>query len=171
MNFMKVGIFYGSSTGKTAAVAGQLAQLISTSKLYPVAQATRANFESCDLLILGSSSWCDAQDRLQDDWNDAFECLREANLKGKKVALFGIGDQVGYPDAFVDAIRVLHDVAKAAGAEVVGRWPDEDYDYRHSAASEGDFFLGLPLDLTNQPELTEARLNGWVAQLRREAGL
>ena len=165
---MKIGVFYGSTTGKTAAVAGQLAQLISTAKLYPVAQATRADFESCDLLILGSSSWCDEQDRLQDDWNDAFACLREANLQGKKVALFGIGDQVGYPDAFVDAIRVLHDVAKAAGAQVVGKWPDEGYDYHQSAAIEGDFFLGLPLDVTNQPELTESRLESWVAQVVRE---
>jgi flavodoxin I len=167
---MKIGIFYGSSTGKTASIAGQLAQLISTSKLYPVAQATRADLESCDLLILGSSSWCDEQDRLQDDWNDAFECLREANLKGKKVAVFGIGDQAGYPDAFVDAIRVLHDVARSAGAEVVGKWPTAGYDYRHSAAAEGAFFLGLPLDETNQSQLTESRLNDWVAQVRREAG-
>lgn len=168
---MKIGIFYGSNMGYTAAAARRLAELISTAKLYPVAQATRVDFESCDLLILGSSSWCDAQDRLQDDWNDAFECLREANLKGKKVALFGIGDQIGYPDAFVDAIRGLHDAAKAAGAEVVGQWPDEDYDYHYSAAIEGDFFLGLPLDMTNQPELTEPRLNDWVIQLQREAGL
>lgn len=168
---MKIGIFYGSSTGKTASIARQLAELISTARLYPVAQATRADFESCDLLILGSSSWCDEQDRLQDDWNDAFECLREANLAGKKVALFGIGDQVGYPDAFVDAIRVLHDTARAAGAEVIGKWPDEDYDYNSSAAVEGDFFLGLPLDVTNQPQLTACRLADWVAQIRREVGL
>ncbi|MBD1401206.1 flavodoxin [Pelovirga terrestris] len=165
---MKIGIFYGSTTGKTAAVARQLGQLISTAKLYPVAEATRADFEACDLLILGSSSWCDEQDRLQDDWNDAFECLREANLGGKKVALFGIGDQVGYPDAFVDAIRVLHDAAQAAGAEMIGKWPDEGYNYHQSAASEGDFFLGLPLDVTNQPNLTDSRLASWVAQLVRE---
>ncbi|MFO7766068.1 MAG: flavodoxin [Pelovirga sp.] len=166
---MKIGIFYGSTTGNTASAARRLAELITTAKLYPVVEASRADFESCDLLILGSSSWCDEEDRLQDDWNDAFECLHEANLKGKKVALFGIGDQVGYPDAFVDAIRVLHDLARAAGAEVIGKWPDEDYDYHYSAATQGDFFLGLPLDVTNQPELTEARLNNWVAQLRREA--
>lgn len=167
---MKIGIFYGSTTGNTASAARRLAELLTTAKLYPVAEATRADFESCDLLILGSSSWCDEQDRLQDDWNDAFECLRDANLKGRKVALFGIGDQVGYADAFVDAIRVLHDVAKAAGAEIVGKWPDEDYDYRSSAAIEGDFFLGLPLDVTNQPQLTEPRLKEWVAQVRRESG-
>ncbi len=167
---MKIGIFYGSTTGNTASAARRLAELLTTAKLYPVAEATRADFESCDLLILGSSSWCDEQDRLQDDWNDAFECLREANLKGRKVALFGIGDQIGYPDAFVDAIRVLHDVAKAAGAEIIGKWPDEDYDYRSSAAIEGDFFLGLPLDVTNQPQLTEPRLKEWVAQVRRESG-
>jgi len=167
---MKIGIFYGSGTGKTAEIARRLAELLSTAKLYPVAEVNRPDFESCDLLLLGSSSWCDEQDRLQDDWNDSLECLRDAQLSGKKVALFGVGDQVSYPDAFVDAIKVLHDVALQAGAEIIGKWPDEGYDYQHSAAGEGDFFLGLPLDVTNQPELTEARLQDWVALLRREAG-
>lgn len=168
---MKIGIFYGSTSGNTAAIARHLATLLTTSKLYPVVQATRADFESCDLLILGSSSWCDEQDRLQDDWNDAFECLRAANLKGKKAALFGVGDQYGYPDAFVDAIKVLHDVVVACGAKVIGKWPDEGYDYRASAAVEGDFFLGLPLDVENQANLTDERLNAWVAQLQREFAL
>lgn len=168
---MKTGIFYGSNTGNTAAVARRLAELLTTARLYPVAQANRPDFESCDLLILGSSSWCDEQDRLQNDWNDSLECLRDAKLSGKKVALFGVGDQVGYPDAFVDAIKVLHDVATAAGAEIIGKWPDEGYDYQYSAAIEGDFFLGLPLDMINQQELTEERLTTWAAQLQREAQL
>lgn len=168
---MKIGIFYGSGSGKTAEVARRLAELLTTAKLYPVAEVNRPDFESCDLLILGSSSWCDEQDRLQDDWNDSLECLRDAQLSGKKVALFGVGDQVGYPDAFVDAIKGLHDVALQAGAAIVGKWPDEGYEYHCSAAVEGDFFLGLPLDVTNQPELTESRLQDWVTLVRREVGL
>lgn len=166
---MKIGIFYGSTTGNTATIAGRLAEMITTARLYPVAETTRADFEACDLLILGTSSWCDEEDRLQDDWNDSYECLRSADLRGKKVAVYGVGDQLGYPDAFVDGIRALHDLVLAAGGTIIGKYPDEGYDYSASAAVEGDFFLGLPLDPENQDALTEGRLAEWVEQLHREA--
>lgn len=168
---MKIGIFYGSSTGHTASIAQRLAERITTARLYPIAKATRADLESCDLLILGTSSWRDEGDRLQNDWNDAYDCLREANLQGKKVALYGVGDQVRYPDAFVDGMKALHDLAVAAGADIIGKWPDEGYDYAASAAVEGDFFVGLPLDVENQTQLTEQRLTDWVSSLEREAGI
>ena len=168
---MKIGIFYGSSTGNTAFIAQRLAEQITSARLYTIANATRADLESCDLLILGTSSWCDEGDRLQEDWNDAYDCLREAQLKGKKVALYGVGDQVQYPDAFVDGIKGLHDIAVAAGATIVGKWPDENYSYTASAAVEGDFFLGLPIDVENQDQLTEQRLTAWVSQLQEEADI
>lgn len=168
---MRIGIFYGSTTGNTAAAARRLAELLSTARLYPVAQANRPDFESCDLLILGTSSWCDEGDRLQDDWNDSLECLRDADLRGRKVALYGFGDQAGYPAAFVDAIRILHDVAVTAGATIIGLWPDQGYDYSASTAVAEDVFLGLALDAENQPELTDERLVAWAAQLEQEAGL
>jgi flavodoxin I len=166
---MKIGIFYGSTTGNTALIAQQLAERVPTARLYPIAQATRADLEACDLLILGTSSWRAEGDRLQNDWNDAYDCLREAQLEGKKVALYGVGDQLRYPDAFVDGMKALHDLAVAAGATVIGKWPDEGYDYSASAAVEGDFFLGLPLDIENQNQLTEQRLADWVSLLQKEA--
>ena len=168
---MKIGIFYGGSTGNTALIAQRLAERITTARLYPIANATRADLESCDLLILGTSSWHDAGDRLQNDWNDAYDCLREAQLEGAKVALYGVGDQVGYPDAFVDGMKALHDLAVAAGATIIGKWPDKGYDYSASAAVEGDYFLGLPLDVENQDQLTEQRLAAWVSLLQQEAGI
>ena len=44
------------------------------------------------------------------------------------------------------------------GAEVVGRTSREGYEYEHSLAECGDQFVGLIVDPTNQPELTDARL-------------
>ena len=168
---MKIGIFYGGSTGNTALIAQRLAERITTARLYPIANATRADLEGCDLLILGTSSWHNEGDRLQIDWNDAYDVLREAQLAGAKVALYGVGDQVGYPDAFVDGMKALHDLAVAAGATIIGKWPDEGYDYSASAAVEGDYFLGLPLDVENQDQLTEQRLDAWVSLLQEEAGI
>jgi len=168
---MRIGIFYGGSTGNTALIAKRLAELVNTARLYPIADAVRADLEAYDLLILGTSSWHDEGDRLQSDWNDAYDCLREAKLKGKKVALYGLGDQIRYPDAFVDGMKALHDLAVAAGASIIGKWPDKNYDYTSSAAVEGDYFLGLPLDVENQDQLTEQRLAAWVSLLHKEAGI
>ena len=68
-------------------------------------------------------------------------------------------------------MKALHDLALAAGATIVGKWPDKGYDYSASAAVEGDYFLGLPLDVENQDQLTEQRLDAWVSLLQEEAGI
>ena len=43
---MKIGIFYGGSTGNTALIAQRLAERSTTARLYPSANATRADLES-----------------------------------------------------------------------------------------------------------------------------
>lgn len=164
---MKTGIFYGSSTGNTENAAALICALIGGSQMMPVDTTTRADFEACDLLLLGTSTW--GQGDLQDDWSDSLDSLRAANLQGKKVALFGLGDQSSFPYTFVDGIKVLHDTAIEAGATVVGKWPEAGYDHMASAALDGDHFVGLPLDQENQAELTEERIQIWVDQVLREA--
>lgn len=164
---MKIGIFYGSTTGNTENTAVQLCSLISGSHMASIADVVKADLEACDLLVLGTSTW--GLGELQDDWNDNLESLRAANLQGKKVALFGLGDQVGYPETFVDGMKELYDTAVGAGATVIGKCSDDGYDYSDSAAVERGQFLGLALDQDNQPELTEERIQIWVDQMLREA--
>ena len=58
------------------------------------------------------------------------------------------------------------------GAEVVGRTSCEGYEYEYSLAECGcDQFLGLVVDPTNQPELTDARLTAWIKQVKKEFGV
>ncbi len=165
---MKTGVFYGSTTGNTENAAVQICSLIAGSYMTSITDAVRADLEACDLLVLGTSTW--GMGDLQDDWSDNLESLRAANLQGKKVAFFGLGDQAGYPDTFVDGMRELYDAAVEAGATVIGKCSDDGYDYVDSAAVEDGQFLGLVLDQENQPELTEERIQTWVDQLLREAG-
>ncbi|MCK4691279.1 MAG: flavodoxin [Desulfuromonadales bacterium] len=164
---MKTGIFYGSTTGNTANAAQQIGALLTGARTIPVKEAVKASFEACGLLILGTSTW--GLGDLQDDWSDSLDSLRAADLRGKKVAIFGLGDQVGHPDSFVDAMGTLYEMAVAAGATVVGKWPTDDYDFLASAAVDGDQFLGLPLDEENQAAFTEERIAAWVEQLLAEA--
>jgi len=164
---MRTGIFYGSTTGNTEAVASQIESLISGSQMCSAENLTRVELESCGLIILGASTW--GLGDLQDDWIDNLESLRLSKLEGKKVALFGLGDQVCYPDTFVDGIKELHDAAIEAGATVIGWCSDDGYDYSASAAAIDGQFCGLPLDQENQGELTEQRIQDWVEQVLKEA--
>ena len=81
--------------------------------------------------------------------------LEGADLTGKTVAIYGLGDQKKYPNEFVDAIGLIHTALRATGARVVGRWPTAGYEFTVSRSVYGDHFLGLALDQINQPLLTE----------------
>ena len=164
---MKTGIFYGSTTGNTESAAHLICALIGGSQVTPIEDAVRADLEACDLLILGASTW--GLGDLQDDWADSLASLSGADLKGKTVALFGLGDQEAYPGTCVDAIKDLHDAAVEAGATIVGLCSGAGYEFQDSTAFTDGQFLGLPLDEENQSELTEERIQIWVDQILREA--
>ncbi len=54
------------------------------------------------------------------------------SLQGRKVAVFGCGDQHGYGDYFCDAMEELYSSFKAAGCDMVGTWPTEGYEHSES---------------------------------------
>ena len=116
-----VTILYGSTTGATEQAAQTLAAALNA-KALPISAATDADFD-VDLLILGSSTW--GYGELQDDWADAIGRLDALDLTGRKVAVFGTGDQVGFSDTFVNAIGILADKALERGATLVGQVPSE----------------------------------------------
>ena len=83
------------------------------------------------------------------------------------MALFGLGDQFGYGDYFVDAMGWLHDHMTNAGANVIGQWSTDGYDFEESRAANADksAFCGLAIDEDQQFELTDKRIEQWVEQL------
>ena len=173
---MAIGIFFGTDTGRTRLVAKQIAKKLGDAAAAPVniGRASLADFLAHDALILGSPTLGDGElpgqstGLAQPSWEEFLPQLAGADLRGKVVALFGLGDQQKYPDEFVDAIGILHDALVARGARVVGRWPVAGYAFNQSQAADGDHFLGLALDQINQPALTEARLDAWLALIRPE---
>ena len=116
---------------------------------------------------------CGRGGELQDDWEAFVSHLDAADLSGKTVALYGLGDQKAYPDAFLDALGTLYEHVKRRGANVIGRWPTHGYTFTHSSAvidpavADGAF-IGLALDEENQPDLTPHRVDKWVKRLRLE---
>lgn len=165
---MKIGIFYGSTTGNTGDAANTLKEALSPVgpvQLNDIAGADVAAMAEYDLIILGSSTW--GLGELQDDWLGK-ETLAGVDLAGKKAAVFGTGDQYGFADTFVDAIGALADAAQNAGATLIGQWPTTGYEYTSSAAVKDDCFVGLALDDDNQSEQTTERLEQWAEQLKGE---
>lgn len=173
---MAIGIFFGTDTGRTRLVAKQIAKKLGDAAAAPVniGRASLADFLAHDALILGSPTLGDGElpgqstGLAQPSWEEFLPQLADADLTGKVVALFGLGDQKKYPDEFVDAIGILYDALAARGARMVGRWPVAGYGFSQSLAVDGDHFLGLALDQINQPALTEARLDAWLSLIRPE---
>lgn len=159
---MTVHVIYGSDSGRTKAAAGKIAAKLGGEVIH-VSDATTADFENCDLLVLGSPTYGEGD--LQADWESGIDVLAEADLAGKKVALFGLGDQNTYPDSFVDAMGTLYDAIVAKGAEVVGFTDTKGYEFEVSAAVRDGQFVGLVLDQDNQAGKSEKRIASWTSQI------
>ena len=97
--------------------------------------------------------------------------MQELNVEGKKVAVFGLGDQVSYAENYADAAGELHDVFESLGCQLCGYTSQEGYEHEDSKSIRGDKFCGLLCDQVNQDELTEERVQAWVAQLKAEGFL
>jgi len=162
---MRIGIFYGSSTGDTERVALLIQNKIGSEKtaIHNIIEAKAEELIFYPFLIFGISTW--GIGKIQEDWELFLENLKKVECRGKKIALFGLGDQESYPDTFADAIGILYDILIASGYSVVGEWPVTGYNYFSSKAERNGKFVGLVLDERNQPELTEQRVSLWIKEL------
>ena len=159
-------IIYGSNTGNTEEAAMLIRKHLDENiDVIDVTKAYREDFEEADKLILGSSTWGEGD--LQDDWEGFLPTLEGLDMHGKTVALFGLGDQEEYPENFVDAMGILCEKMKEAGAQIVGFTETEGYDFDESrAVNEEGKFCGLALDMDNQEDLTEERIAAWTAAIK-----
>ena len=161
----KVGIFFGTSTGNTETVAEKIASAIRDAELKNVSDGiSAADFESHDNLVLGTSTW--GVGDLQDDWESAIGELQNANLSGKVVALFGLGDSSSYSDTFVNGMARIYDAVKGNGATVVGAVDASDYTYDDSEAVQDGKFVGLAIDEDNESSKTDGRIAAWVSAIK-----
>ena len=173
----RIGLFYGSSTSNTEYVAHDLQDAINALlqedivELHNIGMADAETMNSYDYLILGIPTWNIGE--LQDDWDIFWGDLEQVDFSGKKVALFGLGDQYGYPETFQDAMGILAEEVLARGGELVGHWSIEGYEFEESLALtvDGKAFKGLALDEDHQGEQTPERIQRWTSQILAEFGL
>lgn len=158
-------VIYGSSTGTCEAIAEKIASKLGCEAMN-VQDLTTEIVDANQNLILGTSTW--GAGELQDDWYDGLNILRNTDLNGKTIALFGCGDCESYGDTFVGGIGELYNGIKASGANFIGSVETYGYTFDDSEAVIDGKFIGLPLDDINEDDKTDARIDAWIAQISPE---
>ena len=116
-------------------------------------------------MIFGLPTWdCG---HLQTDWEERWKELGSLDFSSRTVALFGLGDQYGYGETYLDAMGMLHEHLTGRGATLIGEWPVNGYSFESTKAlaPSKNAFVGLALDEESQGHLTEHRVAAWCSQL------
>ena len=152
---MKTGLFYGTGTEKTTFVANKIRKAFGEDQIdiIPIESAWKRDFEAYDHIIAGTSTWFDGE--LPTYWDEIIPELVTLDLKNKKVA---------------DGVGILADAFTSCGATLVGETSSDDYFFNASKALKNGKLLGLVLDLENQPDQTDKRIERWVKQLKEAFG-
>lgn len=170
--FEKIGLFYGSSTCYTEMTAEKIRKILGDDRIdvYNIADEPIATVEEYDHLIFGIPTWDFGE--LQEDWENIWDEIDDIDFTGKTVAIYGQGDQVGYPEWFLDAMGYLWAKLVNLGARTVGFWPVDGFKFEQSKALTADktHFVGLALDDENEFDLSGQRLTTWCEQILREFG-
>lgn len=164
----KIGIFFGTTSGTTEDIANRIAERlgVATADVHNVADADAVAVAPYEVLLLGSSTW--GVGDLQDDWESFLPQLKRQDLSGKAVAVFGTGDSASFGDSFCDAIGTIYTELKGTGCRFCGFVSADGYTFDGSTALIDGGFVGLPIDELNEDDLTDSRLDSWIAQLRKE---
>jgi flavodoxin I len=164
----KTAIIYSYNTQKSKKVAEKVIAAYGETDIEAVnaEELSKEVFENYDNFIVSAPTWFDGE--LPNYWDEFLPDLEEMDLSKKNFAIFGLGDQKGYPENYCDAIGLLAEILEECGAKLVGQTSVKGYTFESSKAQRGDVFVGLALDQENQARLTKDRVNNWVEQLKKE---
>ena len=165
----KTGIFYSFNSTKTAKAAEKIIEAFAPEiNIVPVNAEvlTEELFLSFTNIILGVPTWFDGE--LPNYWDEFVPALEDLNLSGKTIAIYGLGNQVEYPENFGDAVGILGELVQERGARLVGYTSTEGYSFESSRAVIDNQFMGLILDQENQARQSKDRISNWVNGLKSD---
>ena len=167
----KIALFYGSDTGVTDDITKDFISLWGSEELdvREIADVCKEDFDDFTTFIFGLSTWYDGD--LQSDWESFFDDFKEIDFTNKVVAIYGLGDQIGYGEYFIDGVGILANVVIENGGNIIGHWPYEGYRFTDSVAVIEDkegYFYGLAIDHDNESQLTDERLEKWIRQVKKQ---
>jgi len=164
----KTAIIYSFNTQKSQKVAEKIVASFGAKNIEAInaEELKKSVFDNFDNFILSAPTWFDGE--LPNYWDEFIPDLEEMDLADKTFAVFGLGDQKGYPENFCDAIGILVEILEECGAKIIGQTNLDGYTYESSKAERDGQFVGLPIDQENQARLTQGRVESWVVQLKKQ---
>lgn len=164
----KISLIYSFNSNKTAKVAEKIKEAFGGDDLEPInaETLTEEEFLKNKVAILGVPTWFDGE--LPNYWDEFGPILEELDLKDKTYALFGLGDQKGYPDNFLDAVGLMTELLEKRGARIIGYTSTEGYSFHKSRAVRANQFTGLAIDFENQATQNSARVKKWIEELKQQ---
>ena len=164
----KIGLAYSFNTVKTKTIARYIIEEFGTENIEELnaENLTAEKFLSFDRLILGVPTWFDGE--LPNYWDEFVPEIEDMDLKGKKIAVFGNGNQIEYSENFVDGIGIMAILLEIQGATLCGFTSTSGYNFEKSRGVRDTHFLGLALDFENQSKSNKSRVKNWVNQLKNE---
>ena len=163
---MATALFYASSTGNSEEIANKIAEELGGIEVFDLSGTDINKINDYDNVILGGSTWGEGE--LNDDWDEAWDSFKTIDLNDKTIALFGLGDQDGYPDEFCNALGILYEYLSTTKAKIIGSTSKDGYEYDESKAEVDGKFVGLVIDEDNQDDLTEERISNWVEDIKSQ---
>ena len=162
----KIGIFYGSNTGYTADVAVRISEKMDVARadVYDVAGTAPSKLGEYDIIVIGSSTWGDGD--MENDMADFIDGAQALDLKGKKIAIFGCGDET-MTDTFCNAVGEIYRRLQPTGAEFIAPFNADGYTFTHTGAMVDGKIVGMVIDDVNHPELTDEKIDLWIEEIKR----
>ena len=162
-----IAILFGPEGGSTEKIAKMIANEIGNDKcdLISVKNADANVVSEYKNIIIGGSTigthnW--SIESSSNDWDEFMPKFRKIDFEGKNTAIFGLGDHMGYPNTFVDSMRIVYDILKDNRATIHGFCNISDYEFNESQAVIDDKFVGLPIDEDFEEEMSAQRIKKWI---------
>lgn len=164
----KISLIYSFHSNKTAKIAEKIREAFGDNTIEPInaETLTEEEFLRNPVAILGVPTWFDGE--LPNYWDEFGPTLEELDLSGRSYALYGLGDQKGYPDNFLDAVGIMAEILEKKGAKIIGHTSAEGYHFHKSRAIRNNNFVGLAIDFENQATQNTSRVKNWVESLKKE---
>ena len=166
----RCALIYGSCTGKTEDVSEILAEAFLPELelvVVDIASLEPQDLNQFEFVVCGIPTWDVGE--LEYGWQDVYDNLDGVDLSGLTIAMVGLGDQFNYSETYQDAMGILYEKLVECGASgKIGFTSTEGHEFEGSRALIDQQFCGLALDEDNQDELSEGRINRWVAQVKLE---
>jgi flavodoxin I len=168
----KIGLFFAPKGGAVNRMSALIVEKFGEKNidLMCVSDVNADKILEYDKLIFGNSAIHTGSLLANSDrnWKVFLDDLQKINLKGKKVAVFGLGNHLTYPKHFADSVGDLVDFLSDLDASICGKVSEEGYNFVESRAFRNDMFVGLPLDDDTESDQSEGRIACWVEQLKKE---